>query len=55
MASSQTRYARLDPDSLGRIRDLEEALGACLVAFEIGYRVADLSRDELARVQSLEQ
>lgn len=55
MASTQNRYARLDRDSLGRIRALEENLGACLVAFDTEYQIADLSREELTQVQALEQ
>jgi hypothetical protein len=48
------KIAPLSKEDVGRIRELEEAIGKHIMAFVPGLDVADLSREQVAQVQALE-
>ena len=55
MEGPRIRYARLDEERLGKVRELEGELGTCLVALEMEYRLAELSEEQLQRLQAAEK
>lgn len=48
------QIAPLSQEEVGRIRELEEAIGKHIMAFVPGLEVADLDDAQVAQVQALE-
>jgi hypothetical protein len=55
MAAPHLKVAQLDDARLTRLRALEQELGACVVAVEKDTRFADLSEQQLKRLQAGEK
>lgn len=45
----------IDASSIAKIRNLENELGACILALEPRYPVKQLSEEDLKKVQQLEE
>ena len=55
MSSPRMRMAKLDEASLRRLQNIEEAMGATILALEPIYPVAQLTPDQLEVLQKLEK
>lgn len=53
--AQQLKIANLDETAVARVRELEEALGKHIMAFEPGLEFAKLSEAEMARIEALEK
>ncbi len=49
------KIARLNEESIAKIRELERKLGKHIMAFESGIRIAKLTGDEVEQVATLEK
>ena len=49
------KIAKLDDAGTNKLRDLEAELGKHIMAFTPGLELADLSEEQLEKVQSLEE
>jgi len=54
METPQIRFARLDKQRIERLRQLEEALGTYVLAFEPVMKIADLTPEQLELLQQAE-
>lgn len=48
------KIAKLDEDSLKRVQQMEESMGALIVALEPHFPLAELSDKQLKKLQELE-
>ncbi|MGC9350215.1 MAG: hypothetical protein ACP5JG_18890 [Anaerolineae bacterium] len=55
MESPQIRFARLDKEKMARLKELEEALGTYVLAFEPLIKIADLTEEQLSMLQKVEE
>jgi hypothetical protein len=55
MESPQIRFARLDKEKMARLKELEDALGTYVLAFEPIIKIADLTEDQLKMLQEVEE
>lgn len=55
MAKTRLKFATLDEDSLTRLHTLENQMGSVVLAVEPVYPVADLTEEQIRRVQALEK
>jgi hypothetical protein len=55
MVANGLRTAKLTPERLSEVRDLERRLGVVLVALEPQFTVAKLPATRLRRIQALEK
>jgi hypothetical protein len=49
------KIANLDEESIARIRKMEEAMDSLIVALEPHYPLAELSDDQVIKLQDLEK
>jgi hypothetical protein len=49
------QIAKLDEDSLEKLKVMEEELGACILALEPKYPVAKLTPPQVQKLQALEK
>ena len=55
MAAPRMRVAELDAARLAKVRELEEDLGAYVVALEPEFRLAGLTAEQLDRLEAAEK
>lgn len=55
MVQQKMRFANLDESSLNRIKKMEEAMGSVILAVEPVYPVAELSPEQVERLQAVEK
>jgi len=51
----QLKIAKLDDDSVGRIREMEKEMGVHIMALEPGVKFIALAPEQLAEVEALEK
>ena len=54
METAQVRFARMDKTQIARVRELEEFLGTYVLAFEPVIKIADLTDQQLEKLQEVE-
>jgi hypothetical protein len=55
MDAPDLQVAHLSPEQVGKLKALEEKLGAVVVAYERKYRFADLTDEQVALLQEAER
>ena len=55
METPQIRFARLDKEKMAKLREVEEALGTYVLAFEPIIKIADLTEEQLKLLQEAEE
>ena len=54
-AQNEVKFAELDEKALGRLHELEEEIGSCLVAVAPDWRPAKLGKKQLKRLRKAEK
>ena len=55
MPTPKIRFANLDPETMDKIKVMEEELGHSIVALEPYYPPANLTDEQISRLKVLEQ
>ena len=55
MRRSRMSIADLDQDTLAQLQAFEEEMGFCVVALAPRYKLAELSAEQVDKVQTMEQ
>ena len=55
MTKRKMKIANLDEKSIARIRNMEETMDTLIVALEPHYPLADLSEEQVNKLQALEK